>query len=99
MHRIQKLKIKNENNKATSKTHQNKNGIGSEVKIATMNVNTLRTCESLNILLRNLARNNIDVACIQETHNGEHMLGNTTTITYSMEEQRKQNRKNKWKQQ
>ena len=34
-----------------------------------MNVDTLRTFGAVNLLLRNLEQNNIDIACIQETHN------------------------------
>merc|ERR1712114_28330 len=45
------------------------------LQITTMNVDTLRTMDSIDAVLTNLHSNNIDVACIQETHNNrnDHM--------------------------
>ena len=45
------------------------------MQITTMNVDTLRTMDSIDAVLTNLHSNNIDVACIQETHNNrnDHM--------------------------
>ena len=42
------------------------------MKITTTNVDTLRTMDSIDAVLTNLHSNNIDVACIQETHNNRN---------------------------
>ena len=40
--------------------------------IATMNVDTLRTQDSIDSVINNLQENDIDIACIQETHNNRN---------------------------
>ena len=42
------------------------------LQIATMNVDTLRTTDSIDAVITNLQTNNIDIACIQETHNNRN---------------------------
>ena len=40
--------------------------------IATMNVDTLRTPDSIDSVITNLQTNDIDIACVQETHNNRN---------------------------
>ena len=42
------------------------------INMTTTNVDTLRTMDSIDSLLTNLQTNNIDIACIQETHNNRN---------------------------
>ena len=63
------------------KTHHSKNGLGGEIKIATANVDTIRTYGAINSLLHNPEQN----TCIRETHNGKQMLGNMQYIIYFTE--------------
>ena len=59
------------------------------MQITTMNVDTLRTMDSIDAVLTNLHSNNIDVACIQETHNNrnDHMERENYTIFFSGEKE------------
>ena len=59
------------------------------MQITTMNVDTLRTMGSIGAVLTNLHSNNIDVACIQETHNNrhDHMERENYTIFFSGEKE------------
>ena len=58
------------------------------IHIATMNVDTLRTADSIDSLITNLQTNNIDIACIQETHNNrnDRIERESYTIFFSDEE-------------
>ena len=42
------------------------------LQIATVNVDTMRTTDSIDSVITNLQSNNIDIACIQETHNNRN---------------------------
>ena len=42
------------------------------INITTTNVDTLRTTDSIDSVITNLQPNNIDIACIQETHNSRN---------------------------
>ena len=55
------------------------------IHIATMNVDTLRTADSIDSLITNIQTNNIDIACIQETHNNrnDHIERENYTIFFS----------------
>jgi len=57
------------------------------VQIATMNVDTLRTPDSIDSVITNLQINDIDIACIQETHNNrkDHIERESYTIFFSGE--------------
>ena len=59
------------------------------IHIATMNVDTLRTADSIDSLINNIQTNNIDIACIQETHNSrsDHMGRENYTIFFSGEKE------------
>ena len=55
------------------------------IQITTMNVDTLRTIDSIDSVITNLQVNDIDIACIQETRNNrnEHMERENYTIFFS----------------
>ena len=44
------------------------------IQIASMNVDSLRTAESIHSTIHNISNNNIDIACIQETHTTKEMI-------------------------
>ena len=59
------------------------------IHIATMNVDTLRTADSIDSLINNIQTSNIDIACIQETHNNrsDHIERENYTIFFSGEDE------------
>ena len=65
-------KIRRKNLAESKNPNQNILGINygnRNLKLGSYNVDTLRTNEAIESLLHNLNQNNIDIACIQETHN------------------------------
>ena len=73
------IKINNPSKKQVGIKYGNRN-----LTIGSYNVDNLRTTESIDSLLYNLDTNNIDIACIQETHNESIMAKtyNKYTIYY-----------------
>ena len=65
------------------------------LNIASMNVDTLRTLDSIDSVITNLQSNNIEIACIQETHNNryDHIERENYTIFYSGGKMAKTNQK------
>ena len=55
------------------------------LNITTMNVDTLSTIDSIGAVITNLQINNIDIAGIQETHNGRngHIGRENYTVFFS----------------